>query len=405
MSSLLLRLPAHAIAVGNADRDLSRLPCAFALRTRHDAIEREGYATLAELAAHIKNTRQLVVLVAAADVTLLRMSVPPLSAAKLRAALPNLVEEKLLGDVADCVVVAAPVVNGLRTVAVMQRAWLTQIIQTLRGLGAQHISALPEQLCLAQHDGQVTAAISEYGDDCALALRLSEHEGLGIVQNSPAEILQSLHCLVPASAITLYVPPAALSRYQTLLAQDERITVSADNGTHWPVPNVRLDLTAGLGMQHQFQWDWRPWRWALALAILLLLVNTAALNFDWWRINHEAVNLRASMKHIYLATYPKESVILDPLLQMQQKIAAARHHAGKSASDDFTTLAAEFGLAWTGAMPATTITAIEYRERALWIHLKSAVPSTPIKSALAGRKLSLESARDSELVWQIRSVK
>lgn len=405
MSTLLLRLPAHAVAVGNADRDLSRLPCAFTLRTRRDAIGREGDATLADLAALIRNTTQLVVLVAAADVTLLRMAVPPLSAAKLRAALPNLVEDRVLGDVADCVVVAAPVAHGLRSVAVMQRAWLTQIIQTLRDLGAQRISAIPEQLCLARQNGQVTAAISEYGGDCAMALRLSEHDGLGIVQNSPEEILHSLRDLAPASAITLYVPPAAVSRYQTLLAQDERITVSADNGTHWDVPTVGLDLTAGLVMQHQLQWDWRPWRWALALVTLLLLVNTAALNFDWWRINHEAINLRAGMKHIYLATYPKESVILDPLLQMQQKIAAARHHAGKSAADDFTTLAAEFGLAWTGAMPATTITAIEYRERALWIHLKSAVPSTPIKSALAGRKLSLESARDSELVWQIRSGK
>ena len=405
MSTLLLHLPPHAIVLGDAGCDLPCLPCAYSLRTRREAIEREGYAPLADLAALIRDAGQLVVLVAAADVTLLHMAVPPLSAARLRAALPNLVEDKLLGDVADCVVVAAPLVDGLRSVAVMQRAWLAQISQTLRELGAQRISVLSEQTCLIQHDGQVTAAISEYGDNCALVLRLSEHDGLGLVQNSPEELLSSLRNLAPDSAITLYVPPAALSRYQSLLVQDERITVGADNSTHWHVPNVNADLATGLGVQHQFQWDWRPWRWALALATLLLVVNTAALNFDWWRMNREAGNLRAGMKHIYLATYPKESVILDPLMQMQQKIAAGRHNAGKSAADDFTTLAAEFGLAWKGAMPATTITAIEYRERALWIHLKSAVPSTAIKSALAGRQLSLESARDSALIWQIRSGK
>ncbi|MFA7300529.1 MAG: type II secretion system protein GspL, partial [Sideroxydans sp.] len=203
MSYLLLRLPARAIALGDADRDLSRLPCAFALRTRHDATEREGYAPLADLAALIRDTGQLVVLVAAADVTLLHMAMPPLSAARLRAALPNLVEDKLLGDVADCVVVAAPLVDGLRSVAVMQRAWLAQISQTLRELGAQRISVLSEQVCLIQHDGQVTAAISEYGDNCALVLRLSEHDGLGLVQNSPEELLSSLRNLAPDSAITL----------------------------------------------------------------------------------------------------------------------------------------------------------------------------------------------------------
>lgn len=405
MSTLLLRLPPRVIAISDGGHALSSLPCAYSLRARHGAIEREGNATLAELAALIGSSVQLVVLVAAADVTLLRMTVPPLSTARLRTALPNLVEDKLLGDVADCVVVAAPPVNGLRTVAVMQRVWLTQIIQTLRGLGAQHISALPEQLCLAQHDGQATAAISEYGDSCALVLRLSEHDGLGLVQSSPEALLHNLRALVPESALTLFVPPAALSRYQTLLAPDERITVGADNSTHWHGVNTGPDLITGLGVQHQFQWNWQPWRWALVLAMLLLLVNTAALNFDWWRMNHEAGNLRASMKHIYLAAYPKESVILDPLLQMRQKIATARQQAGQSTADDFTVLAAELALAWKSAKPATTITAIEYREHSLWIHLKSAVSDTALRSALAEHKLVLTPARDSALVWQIGSAK
>lgn len=413
MSTLLLRLPAHAITETTVGLKSDLLPCAYTLRSRRDVIEREGYATLSELAALISRAKHVVLLLAAADVTLLRMAVPPLSAAKLRTALPNLIEDRLLGDVSECVVVCSAMTGGLRSVAVVRREWLAQLVQTVRGLGAQHISAVPEQLCLALHDDQVSAAISEYENGIALALRLSEHEGLGIVQNTPDEILHALRSLVPSQDISLIVPPAALQRYQAALAQDGRIKVSADNGSHWQLPIPALDLAAGSGAQPHQQLDWQPWRWPLALAALLLLVHTSALNFDWLRMNREAADLRANMKHIYLAAYPKETVILDPLLQMRQKIAANRHDAGLASADDFTTLAAEFGQAWTSVMASSNvnpganaaIASIGYREHSLLIQLKSAVPTAAMKSALAERKLSLEPVPESELTWQIRSTR
>ncbi|MBW8078271.1 MAG: general secretion pathway protein GspL [Gallionella sp.] len=405
MSTLLLRIPARALT--DTASDPARLPCAYTLRTQRDVVERSGQTTLGELGATIRDAKRVVLLIAAADVSVLRLAVPPLSAAKLRVALPNLIEDRLLDDAVECVMACSSATDGKRDVAVMQRAWLTRLLQSLHELGARRVSALPEQLCLAHHDGQATAVISEYGNGCALALRLSEHEGLGMVQHTPEELLHSLRGLVPASALTVYVPPGALSRYQTLLAQDARVTVRADDGAHWQVPDTAPDLATGLGMRHQSQWNWRPWRWPLALAALLLLVNTFALDFDWWRMNREAAKLRADMKHIYLAAYPKESVILDPLLQMRQKIAAAQHDSGIASADDFTALAAGFGQAWTSAMPDTgaAISGIEYREGSLWIRLKSAAPVVAIKSALAERKLALEIAPGSDLTWQIRSAK
>jgi general secretion pathway protein L len=388
LSTLLLRLPAHAIT--DTTRDLSRLGCAYTLYGKRDVIERVDHAVLADLAALIRNAQQVVLLLSAADVSVLRMVVPPLSAAKLRAALPNLIEDKLLGDVADCVVVCSAVnKSGSRSVAATQRAWLTAVVQTLRGYGAQRISALPEQLCLAHLEGCVSAAISESENGIALALRLSEHEGMGLILHSPDTLLQTLRSLIPASAITLYVPPAALSRYQVALAQDTEIRVCADNGSQWQLNHAAPDLASGLGASSQARWNWQPWRWPIALAALLLVIDTSALNFDWWRMNKEASNLRAAMKQIYLAAYPNESVILDPLLQMRQKITAAQRDTGQGAPDDFTSLAAEFGQVWASVSPATTISGIEYRERSLVVQLKSEVSPAPMQTALAARNLSL----------------
>ena len=85
---------------------------------------RQGTAPLSELSDTVAKAQRVVLLLAASDVTVLRLQVPPLSSARLKAALPNLVEDRLLTDPSDCVVVAGGLSGGLRTIAVVQRAWL-----------------------------------------------------------------------------------------------------------------------------------------------------------------------------------------------------------------------------------------------------------------------------------------
>ncbi len=393
MSTLFIRLPARIFAANQ--QTLLALPCAYWLHGKRDVVEREGIAQLTDLSVLIRNAQQVVLLLAAVDVNVLRMAVPPLSAGKLRTAIPNLIEDKLLADIADCAV-ACSATGSTRSVAVVQRAWLMQLVQTLRGLGAQRVSAYPEQLCLVQKNSGVVAAISEQQHGVSLALRLSEHEDMGLIQDTPEQILHSLRTLVPEQNIELLVAPHALARYQTLLAQDAKIQVSADAAACWQLGDASLDLTQGLGAQHQAQWHWQPWRWAIILATVLLLVNICALNFDWWHKRREADNLRASLKQIYVSAFPKETVILDPLLQMRQKIAA-----GQNGTDEFSILMAEFGTAWSYANPATTITGIDYHDHSLSIQLKSEVAPDALQSALAARHVSLLAT--SNLSWQIRS--
>lgn len=403
MSSIILQLPARTLT----DADFSRCSCAYFLRGKADAIEMQGTAPLADLVSLIRGGHEVVVLWPAADVTLLRLAVPPLTATKLRAALPNLVEDKLLCEVANCVVVATPVSDGLRTLAVVQRATLTQLIHNLRELGARSIHVIPEQLCLAWQAGRVSVAVSESTTGIGLTLRFSEHEGMGLLLSANDELLRTLRALIPRGAITLFVPSAALSHYQNLCASDAQIEVIAARPNHWQISNTSPDLATGLGAAAQAHWNWQPWRWPLVIASLLLLINAVALNFDWWRMNHEAGTLRASMKQIYLAAYPKETVILDPLLQMRQKIAAAKHDTGMTATDDFGSLAAEFAQAWANVHPAenSAIISLVYHEHSLLVQLKSALPATAMQAALSAHNISLEVAPDASSTWQIRSKK
>ncbi len=409
------------------------MPCPFALVSHGSSIERQGTAPLSDLSDTVAKVQSVVLLLAASDVTVLRLQVPPLSSARLKAALPNLVEDRLIADPSDCVVVAGGLSDGLRTIAVVQRAWIDILAKTLIAFGARHISALPAQLCLpyqSDQPGSVTAAIEDRNDsgqnaDIDITLRLSEQDGIGLAiahekdESAASVAMRTLCAVVPESPITLYVPQSLVRAYQEIVndtvSLNKRISVFADNWSRWIAgANIMtLDLMAGLGAGTSPKWDWRPWRWPLTLAAAILIINVTALNIDWWHMKDETNSLRAVMIQIYKSAYPKESVIIDPIAQMQQKIAIAKHNSGLPAPDDFTTITAAFGEAWSSAVAATgkttAIATLEYHDHSLFVRLKPGgeTPTQQMKAALAKRELALELAPEQSgaSVWQIRSVK
>ena len=429
MSTLYIRLPSKAAADSAAD--WLTLICPFALVSHGKTIAQQGAAPLYGLSGTIAAARRVVLLLAASDVTLLRVKVPPLSPARLKAALPNLIEDQLLGDPADCVIVASSLADGLRTVAVVQRGWLDLLFKTLTAYGARQITALPASVCLPYQPvqpGSVLAAINEQNTSIDVTLRLSEQDGIGLAvsagpnETMAHEVISALCAVTPAAQITLYVPQASVLAYQNEINStgNKRINVLADNWSRWiaGAGSTTLNLMAGLGAGGSPSMDLRAWRWPLALAAAILLVNVTALDFDWLRMRREAGSLRATMIQVYKSAYPKETVIIDPIAQMRQKIAAAKRDSGLAAPDDFTAIMAAFGEAWasTVVVPVTggkaaipAIAAFEYRERSLFVRLKPGgeAPTLQMKTALAIRNLTLELSpeQSATAVWEIRSAR
>lgn len=416
MSTLYIRLPSHLAAEGLQPG--VPLYCQYAVAGNAGAIEREGVAALPDMAEHVKKAQRVVMLLAASDVTLLRVKMPPLSGAKLRAALPNLVEDQLMSDPAECIIVAGEMHAGMRTVAVVGRTWLELLNRTLVTLGARRLSAVPAQLCLPHQPDAATATVAEHGTDIDLAVRLSEQEGLGlaIVADQPEsaafETMQSLAAVVPAGPIVLHVPQTRVRDYQDSLhiapTLQERITLHADNWQRWIANADRtgIDLMSGLGAAAGPQFDWRPWRWPLVLGAAVLLINVIGLNVDWLRAKREADALRTGMTQTYRNAFPKDPVIVDPLAQLRQKLAGAQRESGQLAPDDFLALAGAFNEAWRSATQGTPpVGGVEYRERALTVKLKPGhnVTTDQLSGALSARNLSITQPNPD--VWQIRSAK
>ena len=379
----------------------------FALVADGGSVVQQGEGALRSMGDAVAASRHVVLLLAAADVTLLQVKTPPLSNARLKAALPSLVEEQVLGDPEDCVLVAAPAVldDGMRTIAVTQRAWLEGLVKALLAQGARTVAAVPAQLCLPLAAGNVSGAIDADG----VTLRHGLYQGMGLaVAGTPAMALQTVRALAGDSPLNLYVEPAQLGEYQALVAEaGPGIHVEAEHWAHWiaGAKSTTLDLVPGLGAAGAQVRDWKKWRWPLGLALAALVVNLAGLNIQWMRLKSEAQGIKLGMVQTFRAAYPKDVVSSDPETQMRQNIARARAAQGQVGPGEFNYMAAAFGEA-TRALPRPVeLASLAFRDGAMTVKYKpetaDAASSQVLKDLLAPRGLALDATGAG--LWVIRS--
>ena len=416
-----LRLPPRTAIDKNRNIADIALPYAIALRGK---LLQTGVTSLAQPGFVLGDAYTVVLLIAASDVTLLRVDVPPLPAHRLHLVLPALVEDRLIGDAADCLMVAGKERAGKRAVAVMQRDWLLAWTRQLRESGVHRIRALPLQLCLPLQADHLAAALMAHGDTTELVIRYAADEGIGLPMTDadevtlPDQVLQLLSTMAGEQVVDLFLPPDVVSEYQSAMASDRHsVKLGGLHELNWAslidaASDAEPDLMAGVGEPESAGIEWQRWRWPLRLALLLVVVNIAALQIESWRLQNEAAGLKGTMADIYRRSFPNETAVLDPLAQMQRKIAASRQRAGETAPSDFLALAAAFGDAWTSLQTQTgvgaqSIAAIAYRDQMLEVRFKPAVKlsieaAQPVLAthALQARAMDVEGGIS---IWQVRS--
>lgn len=82
----------------------------------------------------------------------------------------------------------------------------------------------------------------------------------------------------------------------------------------------------------------RPWRPAAAIAIIWLLLQVGLMIFDYQKLAARDLELRTQITDIYRTAFPDAKNIVDPKLQMEQKLAELRRQTNHGA-DMFTLLA------------------------------------------------------------------
>ncbi|MDX3908156.1 MAG: type II secretion system protein GspL [Pigmentiphaga sp.] len=354
-----LRLELPALPMLHAD---SRV--AFALLDRQHAVQRTGELPLAELAAAVPASRVEGIL-HPADSVVTSVTVPPLPAHRLSAAVAGAVEPMVLGDI-DTLAVAhgARAADGSVPVAWAAREQLARALRLLADCGLPADALIPAPLALSLTESGWTVLTR----DEHIVIRTGLQSGLAwtidplaTTDADPAwaSLLPALEQDAPA-VLAWIDPPSA--NWPELPGIEGRELPSA---ARWQGPALGWSLALpDLQPHRRGRSPWRrPVVWAAGAAAVWLL----GLNLHAWQLGREEATLRQRMTTQVRTAFPDIPVVVDPLRQAEQRRDALRAAGGEFGSSDFLPLA----LAAAQLLPAASnnVTTLRYTSGELRLRL------------------------------------
>jgi general secretion pathway protein L len=331
------------------------------------AIVRRARAVLAEL-PRLPRTELVI---AAPDVLLVEATLPPLTGARLRAALPAIAEPHLLSELESAYVVAAKPHGGARTtLAALERPLVQRALELLRRANLTPAGATPEQLTLALTPGRWRLRLGP-GYSC---LRTAPLAGLACSAAAGGE---------PPVELRLALEQAGDARPEALEVEGACDSAAWSAALGIPVvaleaPPRRAEPVALELLQYELAprlMSWSAWRVPAALAALCALVWVAGLNVEAALMRHEEQALRAQMTAAVRDTLPSVPVVLDPLKQLERAVADLRVGAGTGDAREFLPLAAALARALT--LAPDTVRMLEFRDQALRVDFEPRALAAP----------------------------
>jgi len=308
-------------------------------------VTRRGAAVLAAL----PRTEGCELVLHPFDVLLVPVGLPNLGGARLGAALPGLVEDRLVGEAEHAhVVVTARDAEGQAMAAVVDRALFARGLALLSRAGHRVVAATAAALALPHVPGRWRMHV----EDDAVVVRTGGCAGVAFPASGepPHELALHLAQAGPPTAIDVSGACDA-SAWSTALSVPVK-AVPAPETVPLPALNLlQYGFAAGIA-------DPAVRRRTALLAAMLVVVFVVGLQLDAWRLRSEERALRARMAGIVTATFPEVPVILDPLAQMRRLVADLDPGADRGGFADLAAALARVA----GADPVDTI---EYREGVL----------------------------------------
>jgi general secretion pathway protein L len=317
----------------------------------------------------------------ASDVFTALLDAPRMSDARLRQALPSLVEERLLTDAADCHLahVLQDAEGTLQRVALaaIDRITLARALEAAAEAELRPRAAYSALYAIPPPAGTTLSVRLDRGRGTA---RTGEHAGFAFdLENEPPAALtlaiqqlgieriqaygRDASKLVPLAArlgvevidLKRDFDPASISGAVNLL--QGRYAASSRFG----MPTIAALVSSG---------HFTP---LLGWAVAWLAIFVIGLNAYCLKLQSEAGSLRSSMRTAFLSAFPSEAYS-EPVAQTKIHLRELRARAGQSSPDDFSVLNAQAGQLLASA-PVGALAGIDYRDAALTLKFKPGTAS------------------------------
>lgn len=386
-STLFIQVPPRSVADETPDWREQAFP--FCLASSERRLQQHGRQNLHDLKALASSASQVTLLLAASDVSIFAIDVPPMAPQKLKAALPNMLEEQVLTDPSELYFATAEIGDGRVAAATVEKTWMEELYLAVQVLEPRKLAAFPISLGLPLVQDKVSVLMEAAWpqmDGVSLSWKLAplNVSGLTLHGASTADdvrsALQSLDLFFRAKAVDLAVDAQLQAVVESELeANHTSLIIGQVHHADWmrkissDYPSS-LNLCADLVQENAAGFDWMKWRWSIGLLSSIVLVSLFGLNWEWYRLKSEANALGASLSASYRTLFPNEAGLRDPILQLQQKINQSKKLAGQSTEEDFLVLSGQLAQAWQTAFPqqlGTVLESMEYREKALFVKPKN----------------------------------
>jgi len=379
----------------------STSPCPWVLCDEKGALLQSGIATLATL----PKGHECVAIVAADRVLSIAATLPPGGRRRWQAVLPYVAEEYTLADPEENhVVPGIALTDGRRMFAVVDRSWLTRIVDSAnsaklsmrRMVTETFLPALASDGWTLVWDGN--SGFVKTGDASGTAL------DIGDANTPPLALRLSLDTApqVPKKIDIRFTQDIAAEQRKMPQWPDLQVPLVAAADWDWrraAIPEDALNLLWGdFAPRAKIQEWWPKLRPAAYLLLAVLAIEIAGSNIEWALLVNEKSQLTKNMQRTFRATFGDAVALVNAPLQMQRNLAELRHAAGLPDAGDFLPLLnlASNSLA---ALPAGSVMAMHYEAGRLDIDIQLAR-----KADFASLKQSMQSSGLGVRIGEIRDL-
>ncbi len=344
------------------------------------------------------------------DVYTATVAAPALGEARLRQALPNLLEERMLADPADCHFAASPAVpaalqgaESMLSVSAIDRATLARALDAFAQAQLSPRSAFSELYVVpAPAEGAFSARIAggrgllRAGGDEGCVFDADESGLATLVLAARQFSIRRLDLYgraadldTPAvtqlcAALAAAAPPLAIRRVAAIADPDA--TTAAIN-----LLQGAFATSGGFGFSGRLLTRLArdgAWKAPAAWLAICAAIAIGGLNAWWLQLDGRFQDLKVSMHRTFREGFPNES---DTYLleQARRSVALLRARAGRPSADDFSVLNAQ-ALQLLGAAPVGIVAGIDYAENVYRIRFKPGTADDPaLRNVLQSRAPSM----------------
>ena len=308
-----------------------------------------------------------------------RITLPKVPAARLRAVLDGLLEERLLSDTAEMHFALAPGAKAGASVwvAACHKGWVkswiqaldesahpvTRIVPGLSPLAASDAETPDLTVHWAHHHGDQAwmASTSAAGVSCA---PLMPQAGAALAAMAPAGDGTQVQWL--AEPATAALAEQCFDQRFTLLTLPNWLLRCAQSDWNLAQFDLSQSNSARRGQRMRQFWRelrsapaWRPARWGLAalVAVQLIGVNVAA-----WQERRSLQTKQQALNQVLQTTFPNVTLVLDAPVQMQRELSSMRQASGQLATVDLEAMLS--AIAKPSADEPAVLRSIQYQRQA-----------------------------------------